>query len=190
LYADFFKRNQFEEAPIDGAESAEQPPVKGEGTRVPSPGGDEEQKKFLPFYKAERSGTIAVKALGLASIDLLPLVYAEEDAQKFALYVENNGAELKAFLPGSVEGKKQVLADVDRMFGKGLEARRIDILLRWFRDRATPADLNPMKLVEREAEANGSILQLLHPLLFNILFFGVSIIVIFLTFALFFRGPR
>jgi hypothetical protein len=145
---------------------------------------------YLHFYKAERSGAIAACALQLASIADLPLYYSNEDAHRFANYVESNTEKLKASLPPASSGRKRVLEDVDQMFGSGLETKRRHVLIRWFRDRSTPADLNPFKLIDPKAEKKGSIFQILHPVVFNVGVFVVVLVGTLVTSALFFRAIR
>jgi hypothetical protein len=158
----------------------------------PDNGESLEQMTYLAPYKAERSGRIAADALGLASIDKLPPVYSAEDGRKLAKHVEIHAKELKLRLARYPDHQKWIpakaIAEVDKMFRNGLEIRRVDLLLRWFRDRQAPADLNPQQLVDPKLPANGSLFQLMHPVLFNVLLFVVLVIGVLLTFAFFFQG--
>jgi hypothetical protein len=192
-YADIFKINRSDEAPTsDGVALAVGSPLPANEHQSMPPDDGEilEKAKYLIPYKAERSGRIAAAALGLASIDKLPPVYSQDDGRRFAQYVESHVKELKQWFDGErgQEARAKVLPEVDRMFNKGLEIRRVDLLLRWFRDRQTPADLNPQQIVDPERPAKGSVFQLMHPLLFNALLYVVIVIGVFLTFAFFFKG--
>ncbi len=188
-YAEIFRIGRTDDVPIAAGSLAGDPPAIARSDIVSKADG-RRRGDYLHFYKAERSGAIAAYALRLASIADLPLYYSDEDAHRFANYVESNTEKLKAFLPLTSSGRKRVLEDVDQMFGSGLETKRRHVFIRWFRDRATPADLNPCKLIDPKAEKKGSIFQILHPVVFNV---GVFVIVLagtLVTFALFFRAIR
>lgn len=161
--------------------------VGAPSTEIVVPTGAE----FLCFFKGERSGDLAAAALGVKGPAYLPQIYSESDAQRFARFVELNADELKRLLKKEgAEEQKHALAEVDFLFKGGRETCRRQILLRWFRDPVTPADLNPNQFVDRRAEKRGNIFQLLHPALFNILMSFFLLIVTFLVFANCFRETR
>lgn len=192
-YAEIFRINRADDTPIGKEASSEAvaPVLAKDAESLPPAHGETlEQVTYLTPYKAERSGRIAAAALGLNSIDELPLVYSVEDGRKLAQYVESHAEELKQWFAGDSgqKARAKILPEVDKMFGNGLETRRVDPLLRLFRDRQTSADLNPHQLVDPKLPANGSLFQLMHPVLFNVLLFVVLVIGVFLTFAFFFQG--
>ncbi len=146
----------------------------------------------LPLVRAAESGVLAAEALRLSSINELPSIYSVEHAREFAKYVEEKPERFKGLLEKwtTKDGRQMVLKDVDRMFGNSLETKRRHILLRWFRDRVTPANLNPAKLIDPMGEKSGSIFQIVHPVVFNLGLFVFLFVVTLLTFAYFFRGGR
>lgn len=161
--------------PIENIPSSDRPQLEG----------------LLSPCAAGRSGELVARALRLASVDKLPSYYSSEDARKVVRYVEANTKELKSALQGAdANVRGQILGEVDKLFGSGLETKRSQVLLRWFRDRVTPANLNPSKLVDPEAEARGNILQIFHPVVFNAGMYVLILVLTFLTFAFFFRGTN
>ncbi len=116
------------------------------------------------------------------------LYYSKEHAVLFAAYVEKNIEYFRAHLPQDHDARKSILGDVDKMMQESVETRRRDVLLRWCRDPAAPANLNPMQLIDPKEKAEGNLLQLVHPIVFNTMLLVVCIAVAILIFAYKFRG--
>lgn len=147
-----------------GAESAEPAPPKTE---------------LLSFPRLDKGDAILTAALGLRSRAEIPqLFFGEESAKKVASHIEKNSGKYKELLKSEARQdhtRKAILADIDHMLRQAPEYRRMILFVRWFRDKAAPADLNPFKLIDPDEPAKGNLLQLVHPVLFNfiLLFFCI-----------------
>jgi hypothetical protein len=146
------------------------------------------QNGALPLVKLAGSSALIAEAVGIAIEEIPWHKFSKEDAGRFAAYVEKNIDYFKAHLPEDPDARKAILGDVDKMMQESVEPRRRDVLLRWFRDPAAPANLNPMQLVDPKEKAEGNLLQLVHPVVFNAILLVVSIAVVVLVFAYEFRG--
>jgi hypothetical protein len=144
----------------------------------------------LGFLKLTDSNAEIAEAIGIEGQQVPRLLFGEGDAHRFAAHVEKNIEYFKTYLPEDPGARQKILDDVDNMLRQSLEPRRADVLLRWFRDPAAPADLNPNKLIDPRDEARGNLLQLIHPVLFNAALLAVCIAAVVLVFAYNFKEGR
>ena len=143
----------------------------------------EEQDQTLPFMDLAKNNALIAGALGIAGAEIPRLFFSNEEAHRFAAYVGKHIKDLKAYLPEETAARKNILEEVNKMMRESIESRHRDVLLRWFRDPAAAADLNPGQLINRKSPAKGNFLQLIHPLLFNAILLAVSLATVILIFA-------
>lgn len=143
----------------------------------------EEQDQTLPFMDLAKNNALIAGALGIAGAEIPRLFFSDEEAHRFAAYVGKHIKELKAYLPEEPAARKNILEEVNKMMRESIESRHRDVLLRWFRDPAAAADLNPGQVINRKSPAKGNVLQLIHPLLFNAILLAVSLATVILIFA-------
>ena len=152
---------------------------------------DPAQSGPLLFVRPAEGDAVIMDALAIQSREEIPqFFFSLGDARRFAVYVEKHAKKFKTSPAHDPEVCKAILGDVGRMLKQSVEPRRRDVLLRWFRDPAAPADLNPMRLIDPISEAKGNPLQLLHPLLFDVMLLVICIAVAALVFAFWFGGGR
>lgn len=143
----------------------------------------------LTLVKLSESSALIAEAVGIAVEEIPWHKFSKEDACRFAAYVEKNIEYYRSNLPQDPGARKAILGDVEKMMMMAsVEPRRRDMLLRWFRDPAAPANLNPWKLIDAKEKAEGNLLQVLHPVVFNAIFLVVGLVVVVLVFAYWFRG--
>jgi hypothetical protein len=108
-----------------------------------------------------------------------PLWWTKHKAQQFVAYINDHSAEFRQRLHQAPEYVRTAVdADIEDMLSQSQEYRRMHLLLRWFRDKAAPADLNPMKLVDPSEPKQGNLLQLFHPLLTDLALVGLLMLLI------------
>jgi len=184
-YAELFR---FTRARIEDPEIKPEPgDLKPEKRASPLPS---EQNGAQPLVKLAKTSSLIAEALGISDEETPRVKYSKEDAHRFAAYVEKNSDYFKAHLPEDPDARQAILGDVEKMMLGSIEPRRRDVLLRWFRDPAAPANVNPMKLIDPKEKAEGNLLQLVHPLVFNAILLVVSIPTVVLIFAFMFRGGK
>ncbi len=184
-YAELFRFQGAQDEVPENKSAWEQPATENKADTLP-----DAQDGTLPFVRLAGSSAIIAAALGIASEDLPRRHYSSADAFRFAVHIEKNVGIYRPNLPKDPSARKAITREVEKVMSGTVAPRRRDTLLRWFRDPAAPPTLNPWKLIDPKEKAEGNLLQLLHPIVFNAILLIVSIVTVAVVFAYGFRGDK
>jgi hypothetical protein len=135
-----------------------------------------DDSSLLPAMSSSDGDSLLRVALGMADSEDLPAVFSREHATRLVKFIEGNTKQLEPLMRDNLVQRAEIATWTDSMLKKNRESSRWDLLLRWFRDPAAPADAKGIRLI--------------HPVAFNLCFSVILVGVTIGIFALYFRLPN
>ena len=159
----------------DASETSSTPMVQQSTLAVPEQTAKDDRGRLSAMDSSDGDSLLRV-ALGMADSEDLPAVFSREHATRLVKYIEGNTKQLEPLMRDNLVQRAEIATWADSMLKKNRESSRWDLLLRWFRDPAAPADAKGIRLI--------------HPVAFNLCLSVILVVVAIGIFALYFRLPN